>query len=70
MGTDQSSGTGLETPGSPVMVGDMQERAGERDGLRRTRSGAVPVVLDPGHVHDEHSRGGHLARGDSSGRMV
>jgi hypothetical protein len=70
MGTDQSSGTGLETSSAPVIVGDMPERVIERDGLRRTRSGAVPVVLDPGHTHDAQSRGGHLVRGDLSGRMV
>jgi hypothetical protein len=64
--TDQSSDTGLETPSSLVIADDMQERTGARDGLRRTRSGAVPVVLSPAYAHDAHSRGGHLDRGDAS----
>jgi hypothetical protein len=70
--TDQSSDIGLEILSSPVIVSDMQERAGER-GLRRTRSGAVPVVLDPGYAHDSHSLGGDLDHGNSlenAGRMV
>jgi hypothetical protein len=60
--TDQSADTGTDVPSPLAVVSDMQERAGER-GLRRTHSGAFPVMPDPGHVHDTFNRGGHLERG-------
>jgi hypothetical protein len=70
MRTDQSSLAAFETPSPPVIVTAMQERAGDREGLRRTHSGAFPVMPDPGHVHDTFSQGGHLDRGDASNNVI
>jgi hypothetical protein len=67
--TDQTTSTALDVPSPLAVVSDMQERAGER-GLRRTHSGAFPVMPDPGHVHDTFSHGGHLERGEASNKKV
>jgi hypothetical protein len=70
--TDHSSDAGLGLLGSPEIVSDMQERAGER-GLARARSDAVQVVLDASYTPDPLNRGGGLGSGNLSlnaGQMV
>jgi hypothetical protein len=70
--THQSSNAGIRTSSSPEIVSDMRERGGER-GLTRTRSDAVPVVLNADDTPDALSRDGGLGSGKSSlnaGQMV